>query len=139
MRLAALTLLGLVSLAAPAAALVATPSSHPNLPGASFICADNVTYLAQVTLTAGGTSVTTTYAYDEVGNKVNQTDAKGKTTRWVYDDANRVTRRILPGGEAESFEYDALGNHRTGTAPAVFMFSHFDPSAKLRANGLKIK
>jgi choice-of-anchor A domain-containing protein/RHS repeat-associated protein len=47
----------------------------------------------------------TIYSYDEVGNKLSQTDANGHTTRWTYDYHGRVLSRTLPEGMSESFEY----------------------------------
>jgi RHS repeat-associated protein len=47
----------------------------------------------------------TAYTYDEVGNKLTQTDANGHTTRWTYDTFGRVTSRTLPEGMTETFEY----------------------------------
>lgn len=52
----------------------------------------------------------TTYAYDEPGNKVSQTDALNRITRWEYDALGRTTRRTLPGGQFETFTYNAVGN-----------------------------
>jgi RHS repeat-associated protein len=63
--------------------------------------------LSQVTEHNGGE--TTTYTYDEAGNKTAQTDAQGRTTRWDYDNANRPVRRTLPGGGQETFQYDIAG------------------------------
>jgi RHS repeat-associated protein len=41
-----------------------------------------------------------------VGNKLTQTDAKGRTTIWTYDYFGRVLSRTLPEGMSESFHYD---------------------------------
>lgn len=67
--------------------------------------------LNQVKESAG--SQVTVYAYDEAGNKIRQTDAEGRITRWTYDDANRLTSRIVPSGEKEFFQYDAVGRLTT--------------------------
>jgi choice-of-anchor A domain-containing protein/RHS repeat-associated protein len=47
----------------------------------------------------------TSHTYDEVGNKLTQTDANGHTTRWTYDYYGRVLSRALPEGMSEYFEY----------------------------------
>jgi len=57
-----------------------------------------------------GTSNWTTYAYDEVGNQTNQTDALSRTSRFEYDSLSRRTRTLLPGNQSELFAYDAAGN-----------------------------
>ncbi|MDX2218805.1 MAG: transglutaminase domain-containing protein [Burkholderiales bacterium] len=69
--------------------------------------------LNKVTQPVPGTSGTrpvTQYGYDEQGNKVSQTDALNRQTKWEYDALGRMTKRILPGGQSESFEHDANGN-----------------------------
>ncbi|MCB1555584.1 MAG: tandem-95 repeat protein [Xanthomonadales bacterium] len=60
-------------------------------------------------------TLTTTYAYDQVGNKIAQTDAEGRTTRWEYDAMGRETARVLPGGQRETKAYNAAGELVTMT------------------------
>ena len=48
----------------------------------------------------------TSYTYDEVGNKLTQTDAEGRVTSWTYDYYGRVLTRTLPELMVESFVYD---------------------------------
>jgi RHS repeat-associated protein len=57
----------------------------------------------------------TSYDYDELGNQLTQTDARGHTTEYVYDNVGRRKQRILPGGQSESQEYDAAGRMRFRT------------------------
>jgi len=47
----------------------------------------------------------TTYSYDEAGNKVSQTDANGHKTKWTYDYFGRERSRSLPEGQNNSTEY----------------------------------
>lgn len=54
-------------------------------------------------------TLTTRYAYDEVGNKTHQTDAEGRVTRWEYDAMGRETARVLPEGQRETKQYNAAG------------------------------
>jgi len=42
--------------------------------------------------------VSTTFTYDEVGNRISQTDANVNTTTWTYDKLGRVLSRTLPLG-----------------------------------------
>jgi len=48
-------------------------------------------------------------------NNITQTDALNRTTQWQYDNLGRVTKRILPLGQEETFTYDAVGNVLTKT------------------------
>jgi len=56
---------------------------------------------------------TTSYTYDEVGNKLKQIDANLNETTWTYDALGRVKTRTLPEGQQESFTYDENGNQKT--------------------------
>ncbi|MEW6167007.1 MAG: hypothetical protein AB1651_04865 [Pseudomonadota bacterium] len=72
--------------------------------------------LTSVTQTVDGVDQITRYEYDQAGNKTQQIDALGRTTTWAYDNANRPIRRTLPGGQIESYGYDANGNLTAHTA-----------------------
>jgi len=71
---------------------------------------DAVGRLKTVTQTDEAKLQNTVYDYDNLGNKIRQTDAEGHATQWSYDAANHVTARTLPFGQSESFGYDAAGN-----------------------------
>jgi YD repeat-containing protein len=58
----------------------------------------------------GGLNLVTSYGYDEVGNRISQTDANQHTTKYVYDQLGRRISRTLPAGQSESYSYDAVGN-----------------------------
>ncbi|MDQ7781116.1 MAG: RHS repeat-associated core domain-containing protein, partial [Planctomycetota bacterium] len=53
---------------------------------------------------------TTTFVYDEVGNKTSETDAKGNSTHFQYDAANRLVKTIDALTFDIEFAYDARGN-----------------------------
>ncbi len=72
---------------------------------------------------------TWTYAYDENGNLVSQTDARGRVTQLDYDALNRLTaRRSLASGETVRYEYDnaavpnGIGRLASISAPHVSTF-----------------
>ena len=62
---------------------------------------------------AGG--ATTQYTYDALKNLLSTTDANGNTMRFEYDALNRLSKRVLPLGMAESYTYDQVGNLATRT------------------------
>jgi YD repeat-containing protein len=68
--------------------------------------------------------LTTRYTYDEVGDKLSQTDANGHTTKLAYDSMKRLIQRTLPAmpagytnpsAQSEFRTYDALGRLATMT------------------------
>jgi RHS repeat-associated protein len=58
-----------------------------------------------------------TYAYDTPGRVASIEDALGNFTTFEYDDADRETARVLPGGVRYEFSYDANGNRASVTMP----------------------
>ena len=58
----------------------------------------------------GGLNLVTTYGYDELGNRIAQTDAANRATKYAYDPLGRRSQRTLPLGQSESYAYDANGN-----------------------------
>ena len=61
--------------------------------------------------TANAQTLVTSYGYDEVGERISQTDANNHTTLYSYDKLGRRSSRTLPaGGAGESYVYDAAGN-----------------------------
>jgi len=44
----------------------------------------------------------TSYAYDEIGNRITQTDASQHATSYAYDQRGRRIQRTLPLGQTES-------------------------------------
>jgi len=63
----------------------------------------------------GGLNLVTTYDYDEVGNRISQTDANNHTTTYAYDQLGRRIGRTLPAGQSESYVYDSAGNLKSKT------------------------
>ena len=75
---------------------------------------------------------TTTYGYDETGNKASLVDALGRKTSWFFDAKDRVTGRSLPDGTKEAYSYDIEDNllGKTTFAGEAFAFQ-FDASGYL--------
>jgi YD repeat-containing protein len=57
----------------------------------------------------------TSYGYDEVGNRITQSDANQHATSYAYDQRGRRMQRNLPLGQTESYTYDGNGNVATRT------------------------
>jgi YD repeat-containing protein len=45
----------------------------------------------------------TRYGYDELGNRISQTDANGHTTKFGFDSLGRRISRKLPLGQMETY------------------------------------
>jgi RHS repeat-associated protein len=52
----------------------------------------------------------TTYGYDDNGNRTSVTNAREKTTTYDYDELNRLESVTDPLSRVTSYEYDAAGN-----------------------------
>jgi len=73
---------------------------------------DSLGRLVKVTLPAPdgiGDKPITTYQFDKAGNMLVQIDANSNATLFEYDDVGNKLSRELPGGEKETFIYDANG------------------------------
>ena len=62
----------------------------------------------------GPRQVISRFEYDKVGKKRFEWDIHGHRTEFVYDDLNRLVRKILPEEPyVEEFAYDLVGNKRS--------------------------
>ncbi|HUP60761.1 MAG TPA: RHS repeat-associated core domain-containing protein [Thermoanaerobaculia bacterium] len=61
-------------------------------------------------------SLSVSFTYDGVGNRLTMTDWVG-THSWVYDDLNRITSATDGAGNVIGYGYDAVGNLTTITYP----------------------
>jgi len=50
------------------------------------------------------------YAYDEVGNLLQQIDSLNHTNKFEYDSRGQRTKEVMPGSQSAGFAYDAAGN-----------------------------
>ena len=56
------------------------------------------------------TGQVTTYAYNAAGQKISETDPRGNTTRWEYDNDGFLQRVVNANGKTQaSFTYDPIG------------------------------
>ncbi|HEW98754.1 MAG TPA: hypothetical protein ENF37_08990 [Beggiatoa sp.] len=67
---------------------------------------DKLSRLTEVIKSLSDKPISTTFGYDEIGNRISQTDANQNTTTWTYDKLGRVISRTLPLGMTETFAYD---------------------------------
>ena len=76
---------------------------------------DDLNRLETVTISGsfGPTQVVSTFGYDDVGNKLFETDVHNHRTDFEYDDLYRVKKRTLPTTHEEEFTYDLVGNKKT--------------------------
>jgi RHS repeat-associated protein len=72
----------------------------------------------------GTLTATTTYSYDEVGNRTGQVDALGRKTGWAFDAMRRPTSRTLPSGSKETRSYDSEGGLLVQTTFAGETFTY---------------
>ncbi|MGH9463789.1 MAG: hypothetical protein ACRD1X_21510, partial [Vicinamibacteria bacterium] len=63
----------------------------------------------------GPEQLVSTFGYDDVGNKLFETDVHNHRTDFEYDGLYRVQMRALPTNHAETFTYDLVGNKKTET------------------------
>ncbi len=94
---------------------------------------------------AFGTSqqMVTSYAYDEVGNLLQQIDGLNRTNLYTYNALGRRTKETLPGTQAQTFGYDAVGNLiRQTNFNSVIITNQYDAlnrlTNKASVNGYKI-
>lgn len=67
--------------------------------------------MTAVTNDFGGAHQTFThYAYDEVGNMVQQIDGLNRTNFFEYNDVGRPTKQTMPGNQSSMLGYDPVGN-----------------------------
>jgi RHS repeat-associated protein len=66
---------------------------------------------------AGGTSVTTTFGYDNNGNQTNIDAPMGRSTHQGYDELNRLTSVTDPAGGITQYGYNALDQLISVTDP----------------------
>ena len=72
---------------------------------------DTQGHVASETVDPGGLALTTSYTYDNNGNKKSATDPRQNATQFVYDHLNRLIEVDYPGPTArKTFIYDANSN-----------------------------
>jgi YD repeat-containing protein len=88
--------------------------------GTAYAAATTWTYdpnTLGVTSTADPDGHTTTYTYDNNGNKLTQTDPLVRATTWTYNSLDQPTSVTSPAGETTTDSYDSAGNLLSVSAP----------------------
>lgn len=65
-------------------------------------------YLAKTITYSSG--LIETFLYDDAGNKIEESDNKGRKTSYIYDDMNRLIQKTDVYGFSEYYAYDGQGN-----------------------------
>ena len=65
-----------------------------------------------------GLGHTTTYGYDEAGNRTSEEDALGHKTKWTYNATHDLISTTTPRGETTTIVRDSHGNVETVSRPA---------------------
>jgi RHS repeat-associated protein len=94
---------------------------------------DGMGRLTSVTNAFGTTNqAVTRYGYDEAGNETQQIDALNRTNLFQADGIGRRIKHTLPGGQAESWGFDLVGNEiRHTNFNAVVITNQFDSMNRL--------
>jgi RHS repeat-associated protein len=87
--------------------------------GTASATTESFTYAAgRLASKTDGNGHTTTYEYDDAGNRITETDPEGDETRWTYNEAHEVTSETKPNGEKTTITLDANGDPETVSRPA---------------------
>jgi RHS repeat-associated protein len=84
----------------------------------------------------GGLNYVTQYGYDEVGNLTSVTNARGRTTTYTYDIADRLVQANYPDNTSESWDHHDDGrvaSHTDGRGRTTSY--HYDADDRLAAVG----
>jgi YD repeat-containing protein len=100
---------------------------------------DELGRLTRIVQTLDGQPLETTYAYDELGNRISQTDAEGRMTWFQYDEQGRETARVLPavGGvsamETKTYHDDGSLKTHTDFMGRTTTYTYSDCCARLES------
>jgi RHS repeat-associated protein len=113
-----------------------TRLTHPNSTSTDYAYLNNHWLLSITDKAPGGaTFQSTSYTYDQNGNRLTQADSSGTTT-FAYDALNRLTQAAHPGGYGTwAWTYDAVGNRTQQTAPGGTTNYAYDHNSRLLTAG----
>jgi YD repeat-containing protein len=74
---------------------------------------DDAYRLVSESNTLNGMPLTTTYLYDEVGNRIRETRSTGEVTRYFYNANDQLTSVLHPNYVTDNYSYDPRGNLMT--------------------------
>jgi YD repeat-containing protein len=85
---------------------------------------DTLNRLEKVTRKYNGSDISVTYAYDAVGNRIEEKNERGYVTKYAYDPVNRLKAVTDANGHTIAYGYDLVGNRTSVTNSKGDTFTH---------------